>query len=124
MRRPWWLRIALGAAAGAVIIQGPAIAAEPLRVTRPVPITKDDVNPSRTYNAPNLVADPSNPKIIVGSYADLRTGRCNLIRSTDAGQTWKLLTESSPMPEAYPFCQQNNSNIFHGYLAFGRNGTL
>jgi Neuraminidase (sialidase) len=46
------------------------------------------------------------------------------VRSADGGQTWRVLADSSPMPPSYPFCQQNNSNIFHGYLSFGRNGTL
>ena len=124
MTKKWGARLVLLAALGLVLVQGTAQAADPLRITKPVQVTKDDVNPVRTYNAPNLIADPSNPMHIVGSYADFRTGRCNLIRSVDGGQRWKLLTDSSPMPDAYPFCQQNNSNIFHGYLAFGRNGTL
>ena len=123
MTRKWSRGLAMVAAA-ALAAQAPALAQSHLRVTQPVQITNEDLNPSRTYNAPNLLADPSNPNRIVGAYADFRTGRCNLVRSTDAGQTWKLLTDSSPMPEGYPFCQQNNSNIFHGYLAFGRSGTL
>ena len=117
-------RLALLAVAGVLLSTGPGLAAEPLRVTKPVQITKEDLNPVRTFSAPNLLADPEDPMRVVGSYADFRTGRCNLIRSTDGGQTWKLLVESSPMPGSYPFCQQNNSNIFHGYMAFGRNGTL
>src|SRR5919199_2895265 len=117
-------RLALVAVAGVLLVQGTALAADPLRITKPVQITKEDLNPVRTFNAPNLLANPKNPMQIVGSYADFRTGRCNLVRSSDGGQSWKLLTESSPMPGSYPFCQQNNSNIFHGYMAFGRNGTL
>ncbi|MFP5317002.1 MAG: sialidase family protein [Acidimicrobiia bacterium] len=123
MSRKWSRALVLAAAAG-LAAQVPALAQDHLRITKPVQITRDDVNPSRTYNAPNLLADPSDGNRIVGAYADFRTGRCNLIRSTDAGQSWELLTDSSPMPEGYPFCQQNNSNIFHGYLAFGRGGTL
>ena len=123
MRTKWSRALVVVAAAG-LAAQVPAFAQDHLRVTKPVQITNEDLNPSRTYNAPNLVADPSNTNRIVGAYADFRTGRCNLVRSTDAGQTWKLLTDSSPMPDGYPFCQQNNSNIFHGYVAFGRDGTL
>jgi hypothetical protein len=117
-------RLALVALAAVLLVQGTALAADPLRVTRPVQITKEDLNPVRTFSAPNLLANPENPMQIVGSYGDFRTGRCNLIRSSDGGQSWKMLTESSPMPGSYPFCQQNNSNIFHGYMAFGRNGAL
>ena len=45
------------------------------------------------------------------------------MRSTDAGQTWRKL-DASPAPSSYPFCMSNNSNIFQGPLAFGRNSTL
>ncbi len=117
-------RLVLGTLAAFLVVQGTALAADPLRVTRPVQITKEDLNPVRTYSAPNLLANPDNAMQIVGSYGDFRTGRCNLIRSSDGGQTWKMLIESSPVPGSYPFCQQNNSNIFHGYMAFGRNNTL
>ena len=122
--KTWIPRLALLALGGGLLAQGAASAASPLRTTKPVQVTSEDLNPVRTFSAPNLLADPSNPQRIVGSYADFRTGRCNLVRSTNGGQNWKLLTESSPMPGSYPYCQQNNSNIFHGYLAFGRGGTL
>lgn len=122
--KTWAPRLAVVALGGALLLSGSASAQGPLRTTKPVQVTSADLNPVRTFSAPNLLADPSNPQRIVGSYADFRTGRCNLVRSTDGGQSWKLLTESSPMPDSYPFCQQNNSNIFHGYLAFGRGGTL
>ncbi len=45
------------------------------------------------------------------------------MRSTDGGASWRKL-DASPAPESYPFCMSNNSNIFQGPLAFGRNGTL
>lgn len=122
--KTWAPRLALVAVGGALLAQSSAMAAAPLRTTKPVQVTNEDLNPVRTFSAPNLLADPSDPQRIVGSYADFRTGRCNLVRSTNGGQNWKLLTDSSPMPDSYPFCQQNNSNIFHGYLAFGRSGTL
>ena len=124
MRMKSGSRVALVALAGLLLVQGTALAADPPRVTKPVQITKEDLNPVRTFSAPNLLANPENPMQIVGSYGDFRTQRCNLIRSSDGGQTWKMLIESSPMPGSYPFCQQNNSNIFHGYMAFGRNNTL
>ena len=120
----WAPRLVLALAAGALLAQGTASAADPLRITKPVQVTKEDLNPGRTYNAPNLLADPSNPKHIVGAFADFRTRRCNLVRSTDGGQSWKVMTDSSPVPDAYPSCMQNNSDIFHGELAFGGNGTL
>lgn len=100
-----------------------ATAAEPLRLTKPVDVTKDDLNPGRTYSAPNLVADPSNPLTIVGAFAELRTRRCGLIRTTDGGQTWTRL-EASPSPTSYPSCNSNPRGTFQGQIAFGRDGAL
>ena len=45
------------------------------------------------------------------------------MRSTDGGQSWRKL-DASPAPQSYPSCNSNNSNIFQGPLAFGRNSTL
>jgi len=85
--------------------------------------TKDDLDPSRTYGAPTLVVDPADPLTVVAGFADLRTRRCGLRRSTDGGQTWKLL-DASPSPASYQFCLVPSQKVPQTLLAFGRNHTL
>ena len=122
-------RLVLGApglvAAAVILAQAGALAAstDPVRITKPVQATKEDFNPDRTYSSPYLVVDPSNPMRIIGSFVDLRTKRCGIIRSLDGGQTWKKLDAMPALP-SYPFCLNTNSNIFHAPMAWGRNGTL
>jgi hypothetical protein len=67
--------------------------------------------------------DPANSDNVVASFADFRTRKCGLLRSTDGGATWKKL-DATPANNSYPSCISNNSNIFQGPLAFGRNSTL
>ena len=117
-------RVLVALAAGLTILAGGgAFAADPPVLTTPVHVTKDDLNPVRTYSAPNLVAHPDNPNIVVGAFADLRTRRCGLIRTTDGGQTWRI-PESSPSPSSYPSCNSNPRGSYQGMLAFGRDGAL
>ena len=119
-------RLALLGVALVALTQGAAGAAtkDPLGPpTQPVHATKGDEDPLRTYSGPFLAVDPSNSNNVVASFADMRSRRCGLMRSTDAGQTWRRL-EAAPAPASYPFCLSNNSNIFQGPLAFGRNSTL
>ena len=98
-------------------------AADEPRLIKAVNATKDDVSPGRTYSAPFLAVDPSNKKNIVGGFIEFRTRACGLIRSTNGGQTWKVL-DSQPDLKSYPYCLANNSNIFHAPVAFGRDGAL
>jgi hypothetical protein len=70
-----------------------------------------------------MAVDPRNSDNVVASSADFRSRRCGLLRSTDGGKTWRKL-EASPAPQSYPSCISNNSNVFQGPLAFGRNSTL
>ncbi|HEX2048684.1 MAG TPA: sialidase family protein [Acidimicrobiales bacterium] len=116
-------RLAALAAGLTILASGGAFAADPPVLTTPVHVTKEDVNPVRTYSAPNLVAHPDDPDVVVGAFADLRTRRCGLVRTVDAGQTWKIL-ESSPSPSSYPSCNSNPRGSFQGMLAFGRDGAL
>jgi hypothetical protein len=118
-------RLALAGVAAVALAQGVAGAAtnNPIRLTQPVQATKADQDPLRTYSGPFMAVDPSNDNHIVASFVDMRTRRCGLMRSTDAGQSWRRL-DASPANASYPFCLSNNSNIFQGPLAFGRNGTL
>jgi hypothetical protein len=115
----------LAALATALVLLAPGTsqAANPLRLTKPVNVTKDDISPGRTYSAPFLLPDPANPKVILGGYAEMRNKTCGLIRSTDGGTSWKVL-DSSPQLKSYPYCLENNSNIFQAHLAWGGNHTL
>ena len=106
-----------------LLAQGAASAADPAAQTKPVHVTKEDLNPVRTYSAPNLLAHPSDPLVVVGAFADLRTRRCGLVRTVDGGSTWKIL-ESSPSPASYPSCNSNPRGSFQGLLGFGRDNAL
>ena len=111
-------------AAGLTILAGSAAgAAGPPTLTTPVHVTKDDLNPGRTYSAPNLVAHPTNPNIVVGAFADLRTRRCGLVRTVDGGRTWSI-PDASPSPASYPSCNSNPRGSYQGLLDFGRDGAL
>jgi hypothetical protein len=98
-------------------------AAAPPQLTKPVNATKADLNPQRTYSAPDLKVNPENSDIIVGGFIEFRARRCGLVRSTDGGKSWKIL-ESTPEIKSQPYCLANNSNIFHAPVAWGRNNTL
>jgi hypothetical protein len=118
-----WLAVA--AVSLFMLTQGAAAAVEPLRLTKNAQATKDDLNPTRTYSAPVLAVDPANEMNVVGSFIDFRTGRCGLMRSSDAGQTWKRLDALPALP-SFPFCESTMSGngIWHTPIAFGRNSTL
>ena len=118
-------RLAVLAAGLALLAAGGAAsAATAPTLTTPVQVTKEDLNPGRTYSSPNFAVDPANSQIIVGAFAELRTRRCNLIRSTDGGDTWKLLSSASPSPASYPNCNSNPRGTFQAQPAFGRDGAL
>jgi hypothetical protein len=120
-------RLAVGGVTLLALAQGVASAApdkSPLGPpTQPVHVTKADVDPLRTYSGPFLAVDPADSDNVVASFADFRSRRCGLMRSTDGGQTWRKL-DASPANPSYPSCMSNNSNIFQGPMAFGRNSTL
>lgn len=117
-------RRAIVAAAGLfVLAQGTVTAAEPLRLTRPVQITKDDLNPGRMYLAPALAVDPANPLHVAAGITELRTKSCTFMRSKDGGQTWQR-PEANPVPSTFPFCNTNNRGAFQGQVAFGRDSNL
>ncbi|HJV08492.1 MAG TPA: sialidase family protein [Acidimicrobiales bacterium] len=119
-------RLAVIASATGVLamLAGPgARAAGPPQLVKPVNATKADLNPQRTYSAPDLKVNPDNSDIIVGGFIEFRARRCGLVRSTDAGRTWKIL-ESTPEIKSQPYCLANNSNIFHAPVAWGRDNAL
>ncbi len=120
-------RLLAAVAAGlTLLVGGPATAADPPRLTAPVHITKDDLNPNRTYSSPNFAVDPSNPMVIVGAFAELRSRRCSIVRTADGGETWTRLdpNTSSPSPQSYPNCNSNPRGTFQAQPAFGRDGDL
>jgi photosystem II stability/assembly factor-like uncharacterized protein len=118
-------RLAVLAAGLAVLAAGGASAATAPSLTTPIQATKDDLNPGRTYSSPSFAVDPANPQIIVGSFVEIRTRRCGVIRTTDGGETWKRLLESnSPSPSSYPNCGSSRRGSFPAQAAFGRNGAL
>lgn len=120
-------RLALMGVAVVALAQGVASAAPnkaPIGpVTQPVQATKGDEDPLRTYSGPFMAVDPRNSDNVVASFADFRSRRCGLMRSADGGKTWRKL-DAAPAPQSYPSCISNNSNVFQGPLAFGRNSTL
>ncbi|HEX2117895.1 MAG TPA: sialidase family protein [Acidimicrobiales bacterium] len=109
----------LAAAQGA----GTVFAAGEPQLTRPVNITKDDLNPQRTYGGPYIVVHPDDPDIMFAGYIEFRARKCGVARSTDGGRSWRLL-ESAPEIPSQPYCQAANSNIFHAPLAWGRDNAL
>src|SRR5215210_5769491 len=117
--------VVLGAAAGALAMAAMpgAGAAGPPQLVKPVHATKADLNPQRTYGGPSLAVNPEDENIIVGGFIEFRARKCGLIRSTDAGASWKIL-ESTPEIKSQPYCLANNSNIFHAPVAWGRDNAL
>ncbi|MDQ3642044.1 MAG: glycoside hydrolase, partial [Actinomycetota bacterium] len=99
----------------------------PFHVTRPVRISVGDTTPTRTYSSPMIAADPENKDTVLATYAEMRTARCGVARSIDAGRTWKRL-EATPSLPSYPFCFTpvccpGGSSVHQGHIAFGRNHT-
>jgi hypothetical protein len=122
MRKPW-LRRAVVAAAVVLAGTGLAQAAEPIRFTAPVNLTKDDLDPQRTWAAPSLLVSPSDPNLMLAGMHEFRSKKCSLARSTDGGRTWTR-PDADPSPASYPFCVANNSNIFHSNIAWGRDNRV
>ena len=118
-----WRRLAGAVLVLLVTTQGAALAADPLRVTRPVQATKGDLVPTRTYSSPEVKVDPRNRRRVVAGFVDMRARRCGLLRSLDGGETWKQL-DSSPSLPSYPFCFHTSGGVVQTALAFGRDGTL
>ena len=108
---------------GVLLIQGPAPAAGPPALTKPVQATLADVDPGRLYASPALAIDPSDPERIVAGFADLRTRRCGILRSVDGGRTW-VRPDGGPGTPSYPFCSQSQGGVIQAPVAFGGGGML
>ncbi|MGH9077456.1 MAG: sialidase family protein [Acidimicrobiales bacterium] len=100
-----------------------AQAAKIIRLTKAAQVTKDEPVPTRAFTGPVMLADPSNPRIIVAATAELRTRVCYLARSTDTGRTWHILS-ALPAPGSYPFCTNVGGGLTQSPIAWGRNSTL
>ena len=73
-RRPQRAFVALAAGAiGAVMLAGPAPAANPTGLTKPTQASKADQDPARLYGSPSLAVDPENPMHMVAGWGDLRS---------------------------------------------------
>jgi hypothetical protein len=103
--------------------QGVAIGASEPRVTASARATGEDLAPTRTYGAPFLAVDPENPNTIVAATPEMRTRTCRLMRSLDAGRTWKLM-DAFPSPQSYPFCFHTSGTSTQTPIAFGRDGAV
>ncbi len=122
MRRSIGRQLVLAGLLSAVVVQGASAADDAIRVTAPSHATKGDDNPGRLHSGPALAVDPENTLNVLASVADMRTRRCNILRSSDGGATWRRL-EASPSPGSYPFCLQTNGSLIQAPIAFGRNST-
>ncbi len=103
--------------------QGMAVGATSPRVTASVRATGEDLAPARTYGAPFLAVDPENPNHIVAATPEMRSRTCRLMRTLDAGQTWKLM-DAFPSPQSYPFCFHTSGTSTQTPISFGRDGAL
>ncbi|MDQ4068270.1 MAG: glycoside hydrolase [Actinomycetota bacterium] len=87
-------------------------------------MTRDDRSPSRAFAAPTkMLVHPKNPRIIVAATANLRTRVCHLVRSEDAGRTWRIV-DALPAPNDYPFCTTHEPAVSQSAIAWGRDGVL
>jgi hypothetical protein len=124
IRRSFGIRLAAVIGGGLLLAQGVAGAqGAPIGLTRPVQATKANLDPGRMYSTPTFAVDPENSLRIVAAAADLRSRRCDVMRSLDGGASWTML-EASPALASYPFCSQSQGGVIQTPMAFGRNGTL
>lgn len=66
-------RFAAGAALAILLLPMTATASGLPRLTPVSRATAEDLAPSRTYSAPNLVVDPDDPTAVFGAVGDLRS---------------------------------------------------
>ena len=115
--------VVLAACFAVLLGAGAAGAADPPTLTTPVQVTKGDLDPQRTYSGPSLLVHPDDPEVIVAGSLEFRAKQCSLMRSTDGGDSWRIL-DNPPALASYPYCLHNNSNAFQAPLAWGRDSTL
>jgi hypothetical protein len=107
-----------------LVAQGASLAqGAPIGLTTPVQATLTNLDPGRMYSSPTFAVDPSDATRIVAAAADLRSRRCHIMRSSNAGSSWALL-DAPPALASYPFCSQSQGSTVQTPMAFGRNGVL
>ena len=118
-------RVVLAGVAAALVATGPGLAsaAGPPRLSEPVRATVEDLAPARTYTAPFLLVDPEDSDVVLAAAAELRSRTCRVLRSSDAGLTWKLL-DGLPSPKSYPFCSTSSGMLTQTPMAWGRDRSL
>lgn len=67
-------------------------------------------NPSRTFEFPTLVVDPSDPQTMVLGAVEFTSAHCVTRISTNGGRTWK--DGASPQAMGYSNCGITNHNVF------------
>ena len=119
-------RVAAAAALATLAVPAAAQAAtankEP-RLTSAHRVSADDQAPARTYLAPFISVDPEDSHNVIAATVDARARTCAIFRSTDSGETWRLLP-SSPSPPSFPFCFYIAWMAAEVPVAWGRNHTL
>jgi hypothetical protein len=96
--RRWARRLALLSVLLVPVVALPASAQDGLRVTTPVRLNAEDPTPTRTYQSPILRVHPEEPNTVVAASVDMRQRQCRVMRSRDAGQSWRLL-DGTPMAD-------------------------
>ncbi|MGH9126232.1 MAG: exo-alpha-sialidase [Acidimicrobiales bacterium] len=86
-------------------------------------MTKFDPSPARTYSAPFVLVDPSNPLNVVAATVEMRSQVCEVLRSRDGGQTWQVMA-NLPAPPNYPLCFNTSGSVTESPMAWGRNDAL
>lgn len=123
MKRSRTALAAIAVGLGVLALQGPVTAAGPPTLTQPVRGTTVDLDPGRMYSSPALAIDPDEPLRMIAGFADLRTRRCGILRTSDGGRTW-FRPEGSPGPASYPFCSQSQGGVIQAPVAFGGGGMI
>lgn len=123
-KRSFGIRMATVVGLCLLVAQGASFAqGAPIGLTMPVQATKNDVNPGRLYSPPAFAVDPDDNMRVLAAVADHRSRRCQILRSTDGGQSWNML-EASPALASYPFCSHGQGGVSQAGMAFGRSGTV
>lgn len=95
-----------------------------MHTTAAVRMTSDDNIPTRAFAGPSsMLSDPSNPLIILAATVELRTGVCRLLRSDDAGVSWRILPAKPAMP-SLPYCGIGNGAVPQSFIAWGKHDAL
>ncbi|MDQ3305321.1 MAG: hypothetical protein M3535_04970, partial [Actinomycetota bacterium] len=114
----------VGAGARRGPASGAATGEDGPRITDAARVTDDETaGPGRSFTSPSMVVDPDDPSLVYAASVDVRSQRCNFLRSSDAGRTWTR-ADASPSPESHPYCTTTTGFIPMAFLEMGQDGTL